>query len=210
MAESNGGTPAAVAEPNVPDLQETAGNPEDVDRNPGDEIPADSNAVIPDGHCPGGATQDVWDAIHKPWAVTHQKGFENNTDSTTTYTKTASHEKTLEASFSGTWEGSGTGNVYVVELQGKTGYNLAAVGKFTNTGSESVTASMKPHKVYVFYAGARDTSSSFTHYACNSITWINIGKGKVRSFGMNREGAVQCGTKVDSSTLGYVVERDYC
>jgi hypothetical protein len=209
MADTGSATAAASADSNVPSLQETAENPGEVDSAPGDEVPADPD-LAPPPHCQFGATQDVWSSIQKPWAVTHQHGYENFSGSAATFTKSVSWERTLDASASWTGEGGAEGNVLIVKLSGKAGYTLAASGKKTSAGSESVTATMAPNHVYIYYAGARNTSGTMTHYVCNSITMVPVGHGTARSFGSGREGAVQCGTAVDKSSLGYVVERDYC
>jgi hypothetical protein len=213
MAETNGVTTAASSDSNVPDLQETAENPADIDPTPGDEIPADAPVKAqagPTPHCHFGDTREAWSAVKKPWSVTHARGYENNSGATATLTRSATWERTLEASVSWTGEGGAEANIEIAKLQGKTGYTLALSGKRTNTGSESVTATMATGHVYVFYAGDRNTSGTLTHYVCNSITEVAVGHGNVRSFGQSREGAVRCNTAVAKDTLGYVAERDYC
>lgn len=166
--------------------------------------------MLPTPDCKFGTTYDSWGSIAKPWAVTHEHAYENLTDNSETYTKAVSWERTLDASASWTGEGGAEGNVLIVKLSGKAGYTLAASGKKTNTGSESVTATMSAHHVFVFYAGARKTSGTMTHYVCNGITMVNVRHGSAHSFGLNREGAVRCGAVVDKSTLGYVVEKEDC
>lgn len=209
MAEGGDVTVAVAVDPDVPDLQETPENPADVDPNTGDEVPADPD-LLPDPHCQTGSTQDQWSKVLKPWSVTHAKGYENFSGGTSTYTRLASWEKTLDASYSWTGEGGGSASVRIAQLEIKSGFTLALNGKKTNAGSESVTATMSPNHVFIFYAGARRASGSVIHYLCNGIKFVNVGHGSVRSFGLRREGAVRCGANVSSSTLGYVVERDYC
>ncbi|UQU64653.1 hypothetical protein COUCH_37935 [Couchioplanes caeruleus] len=214
-----GSVNAAADEADVPDLQEFAVNPDEIDSGQApDKAPtavdvAEVGAIVRAPlECEPGYSTYSWTGTKTPWTVTHAKGYENFTGSTATYTKSATRERTITASAEVTSGATVSANVVIASLDGQVSWTLAASGSVTNSGSESVTATMKPGSVYVFYAGARKTSGSFSYSLCNSSgTHVTVkSKGKATSFGLKREGAVRCGSTVTSASLGYVAERDYC
>lgn len=211
--EDAGVPDAIVPDADAPDLQETTEGPEEVDPTPELDILTDEappGRALPTPGCKFGTKDKKWSAVKKPWAVTHAKGYENLTGGTATYTKQATWQRTLEATASWTGEGGASANALIAQLEGKTGTTLALKGARTDSTSESVTGTMSPNRVFIFYAGARKTTGTLTAYVCNSKTMVPVGKGSVRSFGQKREGAVRCGAIVGKSTLGYIAQREQC
>lgn len=216
MAET-GGVPVLAADSDVPDLQEVAENPNEID--PGEAVPsgptavdvADVGAMAPTV-CEPNSSSWSWPGKKTPWTVTHAKGYENFSGSAATYTKSATVERTIQATASVTQGAIVGADVIIAKLDGQVSYSLALAGTKTNTGSESVTATMRPGGVYIYYAGARKVSSPYTYSVCNSngTAVIVKSRGKATSWGLKREGAVRCNSAVAGNSLGYVAERDYC
>jgi hypothetical protein len=206
----------AAAAAAVPDVQEFTQNPAEVDDGV-DEIADDPTPV--DGAPLAGnatsfavATRDKWADVKKPWKVTHATGYENYTGGTGTYTKTAAYQTQLDATATAETEAGIVAHAFIGKLSGKVKFSLALSGHKTESGGEKVTATMSPNHTFVFYAGDRRPTASYKHWEQLPSTglWTLIWTSLIRSYGLYREGAVKCGSSPSKSTLGYVVNRDYC
>lgn len=201
----------------IPDTQEVGRVPGQVDNLPGDDVPIlptwFDNARVGDfrpTQCDSGTSRTTWTSVKKPWAVTHAKRFENFTDDDQTYKKTVTRTATLSSTASVTQGGGISASAAVASLDGQVSFNLAVSGSRTKESAEEVTAKMRAHKVYVFYAGDRSVSGFFTYAVCNGLSMVVRAKGKARSFGVPTEGAVRCGTTPGKDTLARVTETQYC
>ena len=206
----------AAAAAAVPDVQEFTQNPAEVDDG-ADEIaddpePVDGAPLASNASSLAVPVKNLWKSVKKPWAVTHSTGYENFSGSTGTYTKTAAYQTQLSAGATAETEAGIEADAFIGKLSGKVKFTLALNKQKTKSGSQSVTATMSPNRVFQFYAGNRAASGSYNHWEQLPSTgkWTLIWTSKVRSHGMYREGAVKCGSKVPKDTLAYVVNRDYC
>lgn len=104
-----------------------------------------------------------------------------------------------------------TAGVVIDGLEASSGLTLQASGAITNTSSESVTYTMANQGVYIFYAGTRKASGSWTGAVCSSTgQYWNTSYGTAKSWTINIEGGVWCGGSRPSSGLGYYVYGQYC
>jgi len=212
---ATGVTVAAVAD-DVPDIQELAEDPSEVDGPqpyfpPTDMDDAEIGALVTT-MCEPGMGMWSWSGKKSPWKVTHATAYENFSGGTITRTKTAAHELTITASASATVGATLEANTIIAKLDAQVSYSLALSGSHTKSSAETVEGKMKSGYVYVYYAGARKVTGQYTYSVCNSRGTAAVVKsrGKATSYGLKREGAVRCGASLSSSTLGYVAERDYC
>jgi hypothetical protein len=208
-------TVAAVAE-DVPDLQEFAVDPSEVDgpqlyTPPSEEDTAEIGALVTT-MCEPGMGKWSWAGKKSPWKVTHASAYENFSGATITRTKTAARELTITASASATVGATLEANTVIAKLDATVSYSLALSGSHTKSSSETVSGKMKSGYVYVYYAGARKVTGQYTYSVCNSrgTAVVVKSRGKATSYGLKREGAVRCGSSPASSSLGYVAERDFC
>jgi len=218
MADDSEETVTAATTEDVPDVQETDDSVSEDDEG---EIASTGGTAIDSAEveaelqvlvCSPSETYYSWSYMKNPWLITHAKSYENYSDSAATYTKSVTKVASVTASATVTSGITIGADIIIAKLDGQFSYDLALSGTTTNEGTESITATMKPGHIYVFYAGARKTSGYYTYYQCsaNGTTAKIKSKGRALSFGLNREGALRCGATVSTASLAYVVDAKYC
>lgn len=145
------------------------------------------------------------------YVTTHAKQVENWTGSSATRTISTDLVTSVTASVSYSTSVKVTAGVVIDGLEASSGLTLQASGAITNTSSESVTYTMANQGVYIFYAGTRKASGSWTGAVCSSTgQYWNTSYGTAKSWTINIEGGVWCGGRRPSSGLGYYVYGQYC
>lgn len=147
----------------------------------------------------------------KVYVVTHAKQMENYTGASATRTVSTTFVTSVTAGVTYSTSVKVPSSVVIEGLEASAGLALQASGSVTNTSSESVTWTMPNQGVYIFYAGTRKASGSWSGGICSSNgQYWNTSSGSAKSWTTNIEGAVWCGGSRPSSGLGYLVYGQYC
>ncbi len=176
--------------------------------------PAFAGEVGPDSIiiCDPNTYAYAWSSKATPWAVLHQYTYEHFTNSTGTFTKTATAQTSVKASVSYTVGIKVSGQIPIASLSAETNLSLKSEGTQTNTASITLTETLDHYAVYVFYDGTHRATGSFSYNKCNSrgdgSTVVN--KGTALSWDQPRSGALACDTTPPVGSLGATVKLLYC
>lgn len=142
--------------------------------------------------------------------VTHASRVENYTGSNSTRTISTTYQRQLAASISVSSSVSADAGAVFAKLSATAGVTVAANGSKTTTFTDSVTYTMASGDSYIFFAGEKKYSASFTQNRCNSSYQVVTSTGTVRSYSIHTEGGVGCKQAPSSTSLAFQAKALYC
>ncbi|MEU3221037.1 hypothetical protein ACF1FX_09870 [Streptomyces sp. NPDC014646] len=150
--------------------------------------------------------------VAKPKKITHATRHYNGTSSNMSSNFTTGHQLTLTAGITYTSGASAEASAVIGKLSATASLSLAASGSKTSTSSVAVTATVKPKKYVVTYAGRVQVTGNWQKLSCSSgnSSVLVKAKGTGRSHHVQEVGAVQCDIAQPSGSMAALAKSSYC
>ena len=176
-------------------------------------VPADGDVGILAIPCDGyvGSYYSVSN-VTKPKKITHATRHYNGTSSNITSSFSTSRQQTLTAGVTITSGVSISGDAVIAKLEASSSLSLAVSGSSTSGSSVSVSATVKPQKYVVTYAGRVQVTGAGPRTPAPAATARSYvsGRGTGRSHHVQEIGAAQCDISQPSGSMAALAKSSYC
>ncbi|MFE7840775.1 hypothetical protein ACFU53_33375 [Streptomyces sp. NPDC057474] len=178
-------------------------------------LPAAGTASAAPLICEPGSRSVKWVTTSRARVLTHKvKGYEKGySGGSRTVSRTLGHDKTVTSGYSiGGGAGAGFSVAKVlVSLDANVEGSYTHQKSKTTTKSVNITDTLTKKGQYFFYRGTVKATGTWQGFYCDKGTkWIEKTWGKAQTFSAQVDGAVRCGEKVNSKSLGRLVQQKYC
>ncbi|MET9899690.1 hypothetical protein [Streptomyces sp. NPDC006446] len=178
-------------------------------------VPAAGAASAAPLICDPGTRSVRWVTTSRTRVLTHKvKGYEKGySGGSVNISRTLGHDKTVTSGYSiggGASAGFGVKKVLVsLDLNVEGSYTHQESKTFTDSVTFSDTLTKKGQ--YFFFRGTVKATGTWRGFYCDRGTqWIEKTWGKAQTFSAQVKGTVRCGDRVNSKSLGRLVQQRHC